>query len=153
MKDKEQKTIAVVNKSLKPVIVKTSTSTPVTPIRSLQSSSIVKPSNSVVAKTSSISNKPSNNSTITKQTNIKTPQKPNISNNNRSANPNLSANSNLNPSASSNPINSLKSIKPKPINKAVADDSLTKAQMDITIKIYELPLEVNINPKGEKSFL
>ncbi|MFY9224332.1 MAG: hypothetical protein WAQ98_16790 [Blastocatellia bacterium] len=44
------------------------------------------------------------------------------------------------------------SIAPVAIERAIADETLTKAQMDITVKISELPSEVNTNEQGVKEF-
>ncbi len=46
----------------------------------------------------------------------------------------------------------LKSIRPKTINHPTAENTSTKSQQDVSVKISELPLEININPKGEKEF-
>ncbi|MFY9221196.1 MAG: hypothetical protein WAQ98_00925 [Blastocatellia bacterium] len=44
------------------------------------------------------------------------------------------------------------SIAPVTIERAITDETLTKAQMDITVKISELPSEVNTNEQGVKQF-
>lgn len=44
------------------------------------------------------------------------------------------------------------SIAPVNIERPIADETLTKAQMDITVKISELPSEVNTNEQGIKEF-
>lgn len=44
------------------------------------------------------------------------------------------------------------SIAPAIIERPIADETLTKAQMDITVKISELPSEVNTNEQGVKEF-
>lgn len=44
------------------------------------------------------------------------------------------------------------SIAPAIIERPIADETLTKAQMDITVKISELPSEVNTNEQGIKEF-
>ena len=56
--------------------------------------------------------------------------------------------------ASQQPLQVVKavSIAPVTIERAIADETLTKAQMDITVKISELPSEVNTNEQGIKEF-
>ncbi len=44
------------------------------------------------------------------------------------------------------------SIAPVTINRLSADDSLTKASLDICIKITQLPTELNTNAQGTKEF-
>lgn len=58
------------------------------------------------------------------------------------------------PTKSSQPAQVIKavSITPEVIERAIADETLTKAQMDITVKISELPTEVNTNEQGVKEF-
>jgi hypothetical protein len=58
------------------------------------------------------------------------------------------------PTKSSQPAQVVKavSITPVTIERAIADETLTKAQMDITVKISELPNDVNTNEQGVKEF-
>lgn len=57
-----------------------------------------------------------------------------------------------NSSASAAKIVSIVSIVPPTISKPKANTNLTKSTLDLTIKLYEVPKELNTNAQGEKEF-